>query len=152
MEKLLFLVEQETKLGQIMDKEYDFQPKDFGPCAEEVYDDIEFLKDAGILQTSDEFVDSELEDVDSSEALSDVEEEHSPPTKNATVFRLTSKGMIIGKKIYDAIDVVERKQLERIKTMYNSKPISDTLRYVYSKYASYTTKSKIKDKVLAHRF
>ena len=106
------------------------------------------LKDAGILQTVDEFADSELEDVDSTEALSEVEEEPTPPSKNATVFRLTSKGMIIGKKIYDAIDPTERKKLVQIKTIYNSKPISDMLRYVYTMYSDYTSKSKIKDKVL----
>lgn len=148
LEKLMFLVDKETKLGQIMDKEYQFEPKDFGPCAEEIYDDIEMLKDAGILQTVDEFADSELEDVDSTEALSEVEEEPTPPSKNATVFRLTSKGMIIGKKIYDAIDPTERKKLVQIKTIYNSKPISDMLRYVYTMYSDYTSKSKIKDKVL----
>jgi hypothetical protein len=148
LEKLMFLVDKETKLGQIVDREYVFEPKNFGPCAEEIYDDIEMLKDARILQTLDESADSELEDVDSSEGLSEVEDEPIPPSRSTTVFRLTPKGMIIGKKIFDAIDPTERKKLVQIKTIYNSKPISDTLRYVYTTYGDYITKSTIKDKVL----
>ncbi len=151
LEKLLFLIDKETKLGRIMDEEYEFEAKDFGPCAEEIYDDVEMLKDADILQTVDEITDSELEDVDSSEALTEVEEESTPPRKTATVFRLSPKGMIIGKKIYEAIDPLERKQLAQIKTIYNSKPISDTLRYVYTAYDSYTTRSTIKDKIMERR-
>jgi uncharacterized protein YwgA len=151
LEKLMFLIDKETNLGLIMDKEYQFEAKDFGPCAEEIYDDIEMLKDSGILQTMDESSDSDLEDVDSHEGLSEVEDEPTPRTQTATVFRLTSKGMVIGKKIFDAIDLSERKKLVRIKTIYNSKPISETLRYVYTTYDEYTTKSTIKDKVLERR-
>lgn len=148
LEKLMFLIDKETNLGQIMDKEYQFEAKDFGPCAEEIYDDIEMLKDSDIVQTVDESSDSELEDVDSSGGLSEVEDETAPPSKTATVFRLTPKGMVIGRKLFDVIDPSERKKLVRIKTIYNSKPISETLRYVYTTYDEYTTKSTIKDRVL----
>jgi uncharacterized protein YwgA len=148
LEKLLFLLSKETELGQIVDKDYEFEPKDYGPCSEEIYDDVEMLKDARILQTDTQPADTELENVDLSESAIEVDDV-TAPTNKATVFQLTEKGMTIGSKLFQALSKTEQEKLSWLKTLYNSRPISEVLRYVYTRYPETTTRSTIREEVLA---
>lgn len=121
-EKLIFLTQKEIidKWDIIMSSPFNYQADRFGPMATEMYDEIAYLKENGMLE---EF------------------------GKNQ--YRITEKGKrfvekIIAKrvpqKIIEAIDAKKR--------AYDRTDLINLLRYVYEKYPDYTEKSEIRDKVL----
>lgn len=121
-EKLIFLAQKEIidKWDIIMSSPFNYQADRFGPMATEMYDEIAYLKENGMLE---EF------------------------GKNQ--YRITEKGKrfvekIIAKrvpqKIIEAIDAKKR--------AYDRTDLINLLRYVYEKFPDYTEKSEIRDKVL----
>lgn len=122
-EKLIFLTQKEIidKWEIIMSSPFNYQSDRFGPMATEMYDEIVYLKENGMLE--------------------EIGKNHYKITEKGK--RFVEKVLInnrIPQKIVDAIDAKKR--------AYDRTELISLLRYVYEKYPDYTEKSEIRDKVL----
>lgn len=159
--KQLFLFKNEVlahfKKGTSIDEDnfYQFFPWNFGPFSRDVYDDLTFFK----LR---KFVTSEYsnEDVlpesaeeygewirmtratssgDESDIISEFQEEK---------YSLTEKGVLYTENLYDLLSRDQKKLLKEFKARTQKVPLRALLKYVYSNYTEFTTKSVIRDNVL----
>lgn len=143
IEKILFLLKREAgfEIG-----DYKFKADDYGPCAEEMYDDLEVLLDTHILEPHVDtpdlifLLDDEIHEQDSDEF---------EKTQNATeTYSLTNTGKKVAQRLYNELKEDEKIRLNRIKREFGSLPLNDLIRYVYNKYPDLTIGSKIKYKIL----
>ena len=159
--KLLFLFKKEalshfqrgTDIND--DNFYKFFPWDFGPFSTEVYDDLIFFTLQGFIDSS------ESEDEALPESASEWAEWMStsgiqPDDENYNeyeeeTFRLTNKGVLFTKPMYDFLSDSQKRLLKEFKKKLASAPLRAILRYVYDKYPDTTERSKIKSEIL-HRF
>jgi len=148
LEKLMFLLEKETSFKEIINKNYKFDAYDYGPFSSEIFDDIESLKSAGILNESKsgghklEYIDFEENEMNVYETISS-----SPSIKK---YELTPKGIAIGKILFESLSDIQKKEILRIKSEFNSNSMSinKLLSYVYRGYPDFTKKSVIRNQIL----
>ena len=126
LQKLIFLLQKEIiepGLLSIIQGSYDFRPYNYGPFSEEVIDDIEFLKDLGLVEVAEK--------------------------NGSEVYKLTNKGKQLFEKILSTFknDAQFRKAFEKItelKKRWVKEELEKLLKYVYERYPEYTEKSMIK--------
>lgn len=157
--KMIFLFEKELfrtfNLGKIIDDSAfpKFEPYDYGPFSANVYSDLEFLVNL-------RFVDpigggeAQLEDEEASEfdhwtAVSGPDDDIDEQQVGGK-FQLTELGKKFVQKLIQDKGITEQQLdvLHEFKKRCCEIPLRTLLKYVYQRYESMTTKSKIKDDVL----
>jgi len=122
LEKLIFLLDQtiRRKRLHIADKLYDFRPYQYGPFSEEVYDDIELLKDLGLVYVEERQGDQ--------------------------VFEITHKGTALVERMLKekVIPLSLFNEVEYIKRKWNRADLRSLLEYIYKNFKEYTQKSLIR--------
>ena len=134
LQKLLFLLWKEGKFYEDIPNLYSFEAYDFGPCMDDLYDDLEFAEDIGLLTIDEVPSGNEYEGADEDAFLQDFGFRWvKRPTRRD--FVLTETGKEAAKEIiYDALDEDRRQRLNQIKRRFNPMQFFDLLRYVYRKY------------------
>jgi uncharacterized protein YwgA len=160
LQKLLFLLQKEEDLKEF-GTHFAFTPYKAGPYSPEIYDDLEFLENLGLLESeiTAEATAPEAAEIDalSFENLMGEKGQYgselASDSYSERLFTLTPKGkqhveeMMANKEL----DPVVHK-IRRIKSRFGRYSLNDLLRYVYTKYPEMATESEIKDKVLGrHR-
>ena len=137
LQKLLFLIEQETEFFEEYkdDIAFNFAPYKMGPFSEHVYQELQFL-----LQL--DAIESEPLDQSSQPMVDDAE-----LTNKA--FTLTSKGEKIAAELVEILDEEYRDELEDLVDTYGPMSLDELLEDVYRSYPAYTEESEIKDEVFA---
>ena len=124
LEKMIFLLDQliRRKHLHIADKLYDFRAYSYGPFSEDVYDDVELLKDLGLLRKEGS--------------------EENPS------YEITEKGKTLIEKMIEKGVMPESLlgEVERIKRRWNCVDLYSLLRYIYENYKEYTQKSLIRSR------
>ena len=142
LQKLLFLLWKEGKFFENIPNLYGFQAYDFGPCMDDIYDDLDFAVDIGLIQINEVPSGNEFEDGDGEAFL-----RHFGFTfvmkGSRRDYELTPRGMKAAKEIFDSLGKSDREHLIKIKEKYNSMLFFDLLRYVYQKYPKFAEKSII---------
>lgn len=135
LQKLLFLIEQETEFFEAYQDEvaFNFAPYKMGPFSEHVYSEIEFLLQIDAIES---------ETMDSPGRFSKLDS----PLGNKE-FRITPKGEKIAAQLVRLLEPEYEDELKELITDYNSMSLKDLLRYVYSTYPDYAMESEIKDDV-----
>lgn len=145
IQKLLFLIENETEFGEQYADEisFDFEAYKMGPFSPLVYNEIELLlnmraieKDSRKIGPSDNWEIRNYMPDSGSEGLSN------------QLYKTTSKGHTIGRELEKIIDEDMANELEEIIQKYNSMPLRQLLEYVYTNYENMTSNSEIKEQVL----
>lgn len=146
LEKLIFLIENESSLDEIMSEKAEFSAYNFGPFSAAVYKAVdslhgyELIEDSGSLTSNSE---------DSWEQVRVIGVDRSDPYATRD-FRLTAKG----KRYYDALcqEVPSKyvEELTRLKEQFGSIPLRQLVRYVYQRYPEMTEKSIIREDVLGN--
>ncbi len=144
LEKLLFLLDREGGFKGL----YDFEAYDYGPWSGEVHDDIETLKEAGIVTSKKEAPKTFAEISDAIECVEQEAGEGAPEKVEVEIYSLTDAGAKAGGKLLDSLPKQSREKLEEIKKKYNSMPLIDLIRYIYTRYPEYAEASKIRDQIL----
>ena len=143
LQKLLFLLWKEGAFYADIPKLYDFNrflAYDFGPCMDDLYDDLDFADDIGLIRIEQVPSGNKFEGGDEDAFLKDFGFKFvKKPTRRD--FSLTEVGMEAAKEIYDQLDEVHRTNLDEIKRRFNSMPFFELLRYVYRKYPAFAKKS-----------
>lgn len=143
LEKLIFLMEKETDLGKLLTEEPEFKPYDYGPFSAKIYDAVEVLKAAGLLEESGRLSESPEDSWESANLILGDDAQYA--TRD---FQLTEKG----RRYYNALasdlgkDAV--KSASRLKDQFGSLPLRQLIRYVYQRHERFTERSKIRDKII----
>jgi len=157
LDKLVFLLKQETTLKKYLN-DFGFEPYNFGPYSSEVFDTVQALTNAklvqityesseGYLDEADRYaVEVQLDDPDRSRfgVQSGAEQTAEP----MLVYNLTPQGVEVAKALYESLPPEEREELHSLKKRFNSIPLRKLIQYVYRQHPEYTTESVIKDSIL----
>ena len=117
-----------------------FKAYDFGPCMDDLYDDLDFAEDIGLIAIQEVPSGNEYEGGDEDAFLEDFGFRLvKRPTRRD--FKLTKVGEHAAREVYDNLDDERRERLEQIKRRFNAMPFFDLLRYVYRKYPAFAKRS-----------
>lgn len=124
LQKLLFLVKQETKISLNLD----FMPYKYGPFSQAIYGIIENLESKGIIKVK-----------------------YSANKSNGQVrlISLSDFGMVEGSKAYESLGENERSSLDEIVSRWGNEPLMSILLYTYLTYPDVIVNSVIKEKILS---
>ena len=144
LEKLVFLVERETAMKELLEEDTDFVPYNFGPFSSKVYKAIDSLVAYDLIEDSG----SITEDPDDSWEQVWVIGSERDDRYTTRDFRLTNRG----ERYYDALTRDLPKQylveLSGFKDQFGPLPLRQLVRYVYLRYPQMTERSLIRDEVL----
>ncbi len=149
LQKMLFLLENEGQLDARSFAKFGFEPWKYGPFSKEASADVEFLENAGLVQTcrigpAAEPEWSELEEL--SQDYADDGGEYSPEQLFAQEeFSLTDRGaQFVRERIESRIPPKLKQAIADVKKKYNRMSLTSLLRYVYAKYPQYAVKSELR--------
>ncbi len=141
LEKLLFLLDQETEVPHAIDSPFRFLPYNFGPYSREIYEAVELLEEAKLVRE---------ERVLGGHTLDEIEEASAAAMEREGVerrFFLTDGGKAVADLLARRHPSVQARVTE-IKERYAGMPLRQLIRYVYTKYPQFAEQSKIRDQVL----
>ncbi len=150
--KMLFIFQKEYMKSFKADK-IDFKPWNYGPWSEDIYTDIEFLKNLNFIEvgssssTDADVVAEEAEEFEKWEGALDMDAS-ATEEYNQEVFALSDLGKgYVSERLYSDLSADQKKLLLKFKEKYNSLSLYAILQYVYKKYPDMTERSKILDKI-----
>lgn len=134
LQKLLFLIEQETKFFQAYEDSvaFEFAPYKMGPFSEHVYEELEFLLSLEAIE---------------SEPLDATAPELTDSNFSEKRFSITSKGRKIASELETQLESEYRNELQTLVEEYNALSLAELIEYVYSEYPSYAAESEILDEL-----
>ena len=149
LEKLIFLLERETGSKSWLQQDADFEPYNFGPFSEKVYQAVDLLSAAGLVEDS---ASPASDDVDTWEARErigiDEGGEQVQDRYTTRDFKLTERGWRYFEALQKELTESARQELGSFKKQFAFLPLRQLIRYVYMNYDSFTTKSQIRSQVL----
>ena len=135
LQKLVFLIRKkivDEKGLRLSDEHYRFIPYSYGPYSYEILDDVDFLKDLGLIE---------------------VKTGRNPQVNEE--YRITEKGKDFVKKFLEnSINAGNKiiaklyEEIENLKKKYGYLPVRKLINYVYIEYPEYTDKSVIREAVM----
>ena len=140
LQNLLFLLWKEGMFYEDIPNPYNFKAYDFGPCMDDLYDDLDFAEEIDLITIKEVPSGNEFEGCDEDAFLSNFGFNivKQPMRRD---FALTETGIEAAKEIYANLDEKLRQRLNQIKRRFGSMPFFDLLRYVYRKYPAFAKKS-----------
>jgi uncharacterized protein YwgA len=145
LEKLIFLMEKETPLGEKLTEEPEFEPYNFGPFSKRVYQAVAVLSAAGLVTDSGDLSFSSEEDSWESDEIIGERADSTYRTRDIT---LTDRGRDYYEVIAAELSPDSIIEARNLKEKFGNIPLRQLIRYVYTQYPSYTSKSIIRDQVL----
>ena len=155
--KMVFLFQKEVYHAFKLDKAISdeafpkFEPYDYGPYSPQVYADLEFLVDIGLVQVSENDIDPLIDEAVEYEywqATAKTAPEESSDSAGQ-IFSLTELGReYVNEELREQLSETQWKILHEFKARCTGASLRSLLRYVYTKYEDMTTKSKIRDEIL----
>lgn len=137
VQKLLFLLEEESELGEEYNSiSFDFDSYKYGPFSEQVYDEVELLLNMNAIEA-----------VESDKDFDWVREENDNEFAGKK-FKLTEKGQKMCRELSEIAGKENSQDLEALMNEYNTLSLKELLGYVYEQYPEYTTESEIKAEIL----
>ncbi|MEN9978739.1 MAG: hypothetical protein ABIK38_00135 [candidate division WOR-3 bacterium] len=155
--KLLFIALKELELDRLVPRHYQFVPYKLGPFSPEIYSDLELLISAGLVRAirlepdgtpvlaTDARTIRQLLQLNSGIATAERLDAAS------LMLELTPQGRAFARHLYQlAVRRLRRLEpgIKLIKARFGALPLATLLRYVYTRYPEYTTRSEIVGKLL----
>lgn len=149
LDKLIYLVAKETSLRRYL-RDFSFDAYNFGPYSSELFDSVQALVNAGLVEAT-----LEAEKSDSERYLDEADryqietqlDENPGTSKETIIYKLTPEGEIVASALWNSLTQQERSELETIKRSYNSIGLRKLLQYVYRKYPESAASSLIRDEI-----
>ena len=159
LEKMMFLFNMEIapllkEKGLESDKLPEFIAYNYGPFSKDVYEQVELFKGIKFIQVTDLKAKEELVEVDDLEEMPFVDEMKNKGYElksDGTFYKYSLLKMgesYVVENILPNVTSEQRSLLALFKKKITSLYPKQLLKYVYSKYPDYTTKSLIKNEVL----
>lgn len=147
LQKMLFLLQAEYNIDRLLKKHFEFKAYRFGPFSPQVYQDIEFFENVGIVQVSVHDASSSPEASETQTAYGDSllpgDTENAGETYLEPEFRLTDRGMEFGEKLWNELPEEIKHAFKEVKSACNDVPLSALLRYVYSNHPDFAENSEL---------
>ncbi|BCW08037.1 hypothetical protein NtRootA1_41750 [Arthrobacter sp. NtRootA1] len=150
LEKLVFLLERETSSKSWLSQDAGFEPYNFGPFSQKVYQAVDMLAAAQLIEDSSS----------PSPDVTDIWEQRegigldtgsagqSNDPYRTRDFRLTERGWKYFEALTRELPRGAVAELQQFKRQFGFLPLRQLIRYVYTRYQEYTTKSVIRDEIL----
>lgn len=152
LEKMIFLINKETKILSNLPKgdSFEFKPYKMGPFSSQIYDEVDFLEALQLIDSQKTSSDVSLglieEKLFFDDQILDKYQKNEPvDIEESKIYKLTSRGREVAKKIFDSLPKEDRDFLINLKKKFNHMNLKQFLRYVYKKYPEFTTESEIKE-------
>lgn len=154
--KLLYLLGEEHEIARLLDIKnwYQFEPYDYGPFSEEVYEDIDFLANVGLINATPSGPQSHSEDWEDDQVLKESIDDYQmvgvkPSELSAQeTFTLTNRGLeFVTNRLLPEPSLTDDTMaiFTSIKGNEGALSLNSLLRYVYSKYPKSAEKSKLQN-------
>lgn len=143
LEKLLFLLDRETKFKDEIAEPFTFEAYHYGPYSSAVYDAVDFLRAMRLLDERQIDVASGM-DVSEESGVLDETDLNQPNIYVERQLFLTDDGKAVAQVLSTRVTPVGKAALIEVKDKYGSMPLRQLLRYVYSRYPEFTEKSRIR--------
>lgn len=144
--KLLFLLKAMYNLDKEVKNYYSFEPFKLGPFTDELYDDLDFLKNVNLINVkAKEFI-NESELIETEEVFKDLlcnadTELFAVNSYNEYEYSLTNKGIMLAEKIYATVTDFVKLSISTVKQKFGALPLTEILRFIYRKYPEMAIKS-----------
>ena len=147
--KLIYLLDKEKGISERLGIKqfYQFYAHNYGPFSEEVFEDVDFLRNVGLIKAEPRGPQSIIEAWEEEQILAESAPSDSDDLFGAfeqELFELTTRGVhFVEDKLLPDLDENSRGAIEGIKKGEGALSLSSLLRYVYSKYPESASKSKL---------
>jgi len=130
-----------------------FDPCDYGPFSSQVYEDLEFLVEIGLVDVikieDTELLEEERQEYEYWQATSGGEDKEQDEFQER--FSLSKLGReFVKEELLNSLSKEQWDALDEFKRRCTSAELKTLLRYVYTKYPDMTTKSKIRKRVIGY--
>jgi DNA-binding PadR family transcriptional regulator len=137
IEKLMFLLQEETGFsGKLRDK-FDFRAWKFGPFSKEIYEDLDLLSTLELVDVEERDLANYMEFTEQDELI---ESERGEPIIEK-VFTLTDRGKRVAEKLKSLISEKDWSEIESLRRRFETSSLTRLIQYVYYKYPETTEKS-----------
>jgi uncharacterized protein YwgA len=138
LEKLLFLAAKEQGVDDLVVDPFEFKPYHYGPYSKEIYEAVELLEEAGLVEEERFIGENQLDEAE--ELALDVADELGVERR----FLLTPTGEKVADLLASRMPEAFTK-LSSVKRSYGNLSLKRLIRYVYSKYPEYAEESVIRE-------
>ena len=145
LEKLMFLVERETEIKEILSEDMEFSAHNFGPFSSKIYQAIDVLASAELVLDSSAFADTQEDTWESQDVIGKAVGD---PYATRDI-ELTDRGRKYYKALVEELGLGVEEELSSFKKRFGGLPLRQLVRYVYKAYPDYTENSIIKDEILS---
>lgn len=146
LEKLIFLLERETAAQSWLSEDADFRPYNFGPFSSKVYQAVDMLAAAQIIDDSGTNAKTQEDSWERDNVIGAISPESNPYVTRD--FKLTDRGWRYYTVLLEQLPNGAIDELEDFKTRFAALPLRQLVRYVYQRYEDFTTRSVIRDEIL----
>jgi len=150
LQKLLFLLDKEYKIGKLVPNYFHFVAFDYGPFDETIFSDIEALVNYGLVDKNEEDKPKQEDSIER-QFLSDYfyEKEdgdgrESQEQEHMEVFKLTPKGETVAQQLYSSLNPNVKDCFIKLKKRFNQRSLTSLIQYVYTNFPEYTKYSKLR--------
>jgi uncharacterized protein YwgA len=153
LQKLTYVLKEETRLGKRLKDEFAYVPHHFGPYSSDLTSMLDVLQQEGLI---------EIKEVSQLDAKAEIdrrdiqksEQDLAVPEKRWTmrVYKLTPDGVKLARALAESVPQSELEEVIRLKEKFNSIPTRNIIDYVYKRYERMTTKSKLKKRAEKGRY
>lgn len=146
LEKLIFLLERETAARSWLSEDADFRPYNFGPFSSKVYQAVDMLAAAQIIDDSGTNAKTQEDSWERDNVIGAISSEINPYVTRE--FKLTDRGWRYYTVLLERLPNGTIDELEDFKTRFAALPLRQLVRYVYQRYEDFTIRSVIRDEIL----
>lgn len=146
LEKLIFLLERDTSAAKWLSEDAEFKPYNFGPFSSKVYQAIDLLSAAQIVEDSGTSTKTPDDNWENYHVIGGKMPADDPYVTRD--FRLTDRGWRYYSKLVERLPESAVDELAEFKDRFAHLPLRQLVRYVYQRYADFTDQSLIRDEVL----
>lgn len=144
LEKLLFLVGQETEVPAEVSDPFTFEPYHYGPYSRGVYDAVDLLKSLRLIEERRVEVTSGL-DLGETFGTLDQADINDVASYVERQILLTQDGQAVARVLSTRFSAKSKLELVDLKGKYGAMPLRQLLRYVYGKYPAFAARSRIRN-------
>jgi uncharacterized protein YwgA len=142
IEKLMFLLQNETAFSGKMHEKFPFKPWKFGPFSKEIYEDLDLLASLGLVDIEERELANYVEYTEQDKLMGSelMGSELGEPVVEK-IFSLTDRGKKVAEKLRTLVSEKDWQEIASLKRRFESVPLSRLIQYVYHRYPETTEKS-----------
>jgi len=148
LQKYLYLLQDQEGWGERLGaSRYNFRAYDFGPFDDQIYADLDFLENLGLIAkkpAGEEPLSERGEEQQASESWGTSDPEFAPWTADQEIwaYRLTERGRDFVKQNLELAQK-DADTIERMKERWNGTPLTQFLRWLYETYPEVAENTKL---------